>query len=86
MRILEFLEGGNVKFKEIKILFTLCLYSRFIGRIHSNMHFSGRQDTTVMMVVVGMVVIIVMGVSVVMVVVTVEMAVIVEMVMAVMVL
>lgn len=79
------MKRGNVKFKEIKILFTLCLYSRFIGLIHSNMDFSGRQDMMGMMVV-RMVVIIVMGVSVVMVVVTVEMAVIVEMVMAVMVL
>lgn len=91
-----------MKFKEIKIVFTWCLYRRFIGLIHSNVHFSGRQDLmgtiVVGMVVVG-VVIIAMGVSVVMVVVTiatgvsvvmvlvmVEMAVVVEMVMAVMVL
>lgn len=80
----------NVKFKEIKIVFTWCLYRRFIGLLHSNVHFSGRQDMMEMiavgMVVAGVVVIRAMGVSVVMVVVIVEVAVIVEMVMAVMVL
>lgn len=79
-----------MKFKEIKIVFTWCLYRRFIGLIHSNVHFSGRQDMmgtiVVGMVVVGVVVIRAMGASVVMVLVMVEMAVIVEMVMALMVL
>lgn len=78
-----------MKFKEIKSVCTWCLYRRFIGLIHSNVHFSGRQDLmgtiVVGMVVVG-VVIRAMGASVVMVLVMVEMAVVVEMVMAVMVL